>query len=108
MYLFRKGGGSGYVYMEGLSAPHLLLRSSATRVRYRESRGCAKGKIDLGMLSGIEANWRRDTIWAGERPLRSLREVSAVSRFFATWQARSTETLMDLAGDVKGQQDLMS
>ena len=43
----------------------------------------------------LRQKWRRDTIWAGERPVQSPREVSAVSRFFATPQARSTGTLVN-------------
>ena len=43
----------------------------------------------------LRQSWRRDTIWAGERPLRSPREVSAVSQSFATWEARSTKTLVN-------------
>ena len=43
----------------------------------------------------LRQNWRRDTIWAGERPLRSPREVSAVSRSFATWKVRTTKTLVN-------------
>ena len=43
----------------------------------------------------LRQNWRRDTTWARERPVQSPREVSAVSQFFATRQARSTGTLVN-------------